>query len=114
MSEDEILETIKAFGEATRRAIEAGFDGVELHGANTYLIQAVETYATKPFIVGYRFSPEEFETPGIRFEDTIWLMEKLRETKLDYLHVSLSTYDRVARSEKYNEQSMLHYLHETM
>ena len=41
-------------------------------------------------------------------------MEKLRETKLDYLHVSLSTYDRVARSEKYNEQSMLHYLHETM
>ena len=39
MSEDEILETIKAFGEATRRAIEAGFDGVELHGANTYLIQ---------------------------------------------------------------------------
>ena len=39
LSEDEILETIKAFGEATRRAIEAGFDGVELHGANTYLIQ---------------------------------------------------------------------------
>ncbi|RAV23847.1 NADH-dependent flavin oxidoreductase, partial [Staphylococcus warneri] len=47
------------------------------------VFHAVETYATKPFIVGYRFSPEEFETPGIRFEDTIWLMEKLRETKLD-------------------------------
>ncbi|MFE6014980.1 oxidoreductase, partial [Bacillus thuringiensis] len=27
------------FGEATRRAIEAGFDGVEIHGANTFLIQ---------------------------------------------------------------------------
>ncbi|MFV0559526.1 MAG: NADH-dependent flavin oxidoreductase, partial [Enterococcus sp.] len=98
LSEGEILETIQAFGEATRRAIEAGFDGVELHGANTYLLQqffsphsnrredqwggslenryrfideviqtvfkAVDTYAKKPFIVGYRFSPEEFETPG--------------------------------------------------
>lgn len=39
MTEEEILNTIEAFGEATRRAIEAGFDGVEIHGANTYLIQ---------------------------------------------------------------------------
>ncbi|MYL35392.1 NADH-dependent flavin oxidoreductase [Pontibacillus yanchengensis] len=39
MTEDEVQETIKDFGEATRRAIEAGFDGVEIHGANTYLIQ---------------------------------------------------------------------------
>lgn len=121
LSENEIKETIQAFGEATRRAIESGFDGIELHGANTYLIQqffsphsnrredqwggslenryrfidellttvfsTVEKYAKKPFIVGYRFSPEEYETPGIRFEDTIWLLERLRETKLDYLHV---------------------------
>ncbi len=39
MTEQEIEETILAFGEATRRAIQAGFDGVEIHGANTYLIQ---------------------------------------------------------------------------
>lgn len=39
MTEEEIINTITAFGEATRRAIEAGFDGVEIHGANTYLIQ---------------------------------------------------------------------------
>ncbi|WP_342528129.1 NADH-dependent flavin oxidoreductase [Chryseomicrobium sp. FSL W7-1435] len=38
LTSDEIEETIRAFGEATRRAIEAGFDGVEIHGANTYLI----------------------------------------------------------------------------
>ncbi|GAA3720882.1 NADH-dependent flavin oxidoreductase [Salinicoccus jeotgali] len=35
---DEIESTIKAFGEATRRAVEAGFDGVEIHGANHYII----------------------------------------------------------------------------
>ncbi len=39
MTEDEINKTIQAFGDATRRAIEAGFDGVEIHGANTYLLQ---------------------------------------------------------------------------
>ncbi|WP_043930858.1 NADH-dependent flavin oxidoreductase [Bacillus sp. EB01] len=36
---EEVKSIIYAFGEATRRAIEAGFDGVEIHGANTYLIQ---------------------------------------------------------------------------
>lgn len=39
MTVDEIHATTAAFGEATRRAIAAGFDGIELHGANTYLIQ---------------------------------------------------------------------------
>ncbi|MBB3398794.1 NADH-dependent flavin oxidoreductase [Rhizobium sp. BK060] len=39
LSQDEILEVIAAFGEATRRAIEAGFDGIELHGAHGFLLQ---------------------------------------------------------------------------
>ncbi|MGO4940559.1 oxidoreductase [Fundicoccus sp. Sow4_D5] len=39
MTDEQIKATIKAFGEATRRAYEAGFDGVEIHGANHYLIQ---------------------------------------------------------------------------
>lgn len=39
LTEEEVEQTIRDFGQATRRAIQAGFDGVELHGANTYLIQ---------------------------------------------------------------------------
>lgn len=39
LSDAEIRQTIKDFGQAVRRAIQAGFDGVEIHGANTYLIQ---------------------------------------------------------------------------
>lgn len=35
----EILAIIDAFGDATRRAIAAGFDGVELHGAHGFLLQ---------------------------------------------------------------------------
>ena len=39
LREEEILEVIQAFADATRRAIVAGFDGVELHGAHGFLIQ---------------------------------------------------------------------------
>ena len=121
MTQNEIEETIEAFGKATRRAIVAGFDGVEIHGANTYLIQqffsphsnrradqwggdfmkrmkfplavvdAVKQAAAlagRPFLVGYRISPEEIENPGISMEDTLCLTEELSKKELDYLHVS--------------------------
>lgn len=39
MTEKEIENTINAFKEATIRAYETGFDGIEIHGANTYLLQ---------------------------------------------------------------------------
>lgn len=39
LEHDEILDVISAFGEATRRAIVAGFDGIELHGAHGFLLQ---------------------------------------------------------------------------
>lgn len=38
MTTEEIWECIKAFATAAKNAIEAGFDGVEIHGANGYLI----------------------------------------------------------------------------
>lgn len=123
LTEAEVESIIRDFGEATRRAIEAGYDGVEIHGANTYLIQqffsphsnrrtdrfggslekrltfplaivdevqrVVKEYAKVPFIVGYRFSPEEPETPGITMSDTLVLIDQLANKNLDYLHVSL-------------------------
>ena len=39
LNNDEILSIINDFGLAVIRAIEAGFDGVEIHGANHHLIQ---------------------------------------------------------------------------
>jgi len=127
LTNPEITEIIAGFGEATKRAIKAGFDGVEIHGANTYLIQqffsphsnrrsdqwggnlekrlkfplAVVDSVLKAkremnadgFVVGYRFSPEELENPGITLEDTLILVDKLCLTDLDYLHISLGRFN---------------------
>lgn len=38
MTDDEAREFVKAYGAAAKRAIAAGFDGVEIHGANGYLV----------------------------------------------------------------------------
>ena len=147
LTNNEIQEIIEAFGQATRRAIEAGFDGVEIHGANTYLIQqffsphsnrrsdewggslekranfplavidrvlAEVKKATRPFAVGYRLSPVEATVPGIQFEDTLWLLERLKNKSLDYLHVSLKNYARKSNSPDYQEKSELAYIHEKL
>ncbi len=38
MTEDEIWQVVHAFGDGAKRAREAGFDGVQLHGAHAYLL----------------------------------------------------------------------------
>jgi 2,4-dienoyl-CoA reductase-like NADH-dependent reductase (Old Yellow Enzyme family) len=128
LTESEIESIIRDFGEATRRAIEAGYDGVEIHGANGYLLQqffsphsnrredkwggslekrmtfplavidevkkvaAAHAKNPEPFLIGYRFSPEEPETPGITMADTLSLVDALAGKGLDYLHVSLNDF----------------------
>lgn len=128
MTPEQIEAMIENFAQAVNRAILAGFDGVEIHGANTYLIQQffsphsnrrtdkwggnIEKRATFPvavleaakkvvdchnltdFIIGYRFSPEEIEEPGIRFEDSMFLLDKLATSGLDYFHFSMGSYTR--------------------
>ena len=123
LSANEILEIIKAFGETAKRAIEAGFDGVEIHGAHGFLLQnfispffnrrddrwggslenrlrlsleilrevkdVVSKYGERPFLIGYRISPEEMPQQTYGLPDTFALMDKLIEEKIDYLHFSL-------------------------
>ena len=48
LSDEQIRQIIADFGAATKRAIDAGFDGVEIHGANHYLIQQfVSAYSNR-------------------------------------------------------------------
>ena len=124
LSQSEILKMVHAFGEATRRAVEAGFDGVELHGAHGFLLQnffsprynqrgdewggsqqkrmrfalavvkeakrVIAKYATRPFLLGYRISPEEREEGGYRVPDICPLVDGLIAEGIDYLHISLN------------------------
>lgn len=120
----EVDDLLKQFLDAIRRAEAAGFDGVELHGANTYLIQQffsphsnirqdkwggsfnnrlrfpktllkrakqlVKLEFNRPFVIGYRFSPEEIEETGITLWDSLQLIEQLIQQGVDYLHISSS------------------------
>lgn len=134
LSTKEVYEVIEAFANATKLAIKAGFDGVELHGANTYLLQQFfsphsnirtdefggnrdkrlrfitelinrvvdvrNEYGTKDFIIGYRFSPEELEEPGITLDDTLYLVDALSHKEIDYLHISLGSYTQTSMRDK--------------
>lgn len=146
LTNEEILQVIEDFKSAAVRAVQAGFDGIEIHGANTYLIQqffsphsnrrddqwggslekrysfvdrlvneiieTVDQETNEPFIIGYRFSPEEYENPGIKLEDTLFLVDRLADKKLDYLHISLSDFKKVSVSEEYQDKSILQYVNE--
>lgn len=124
LSSTEVLDVIHAFGETTRRAIEAGFDGIELHGAHGFLIQnffsplfnqredewggslekrmrfpleivkevkrVIKQYAKRPFALGYRISVEEYDENGLRIGESLQLIDRLIESGIDYLHVSLA------------------------
>jgi NADPH2 dehydrogenase len=48
MTEEEILQTVADYAAAAKNAIAAGFDGVEIHGANGYLLdQFIQTTCNK-------------------------------------------------------------------
>lgn len=127
MTTEEVDQMVKDFGYATSLAIKAGFDGVEIHGANHYVIEQFQSpyynrrndkwkdlfalpnaiadevirvaqkEGPNDFIVGYRFSPEEAETPGVTMDNTEKLIKHLIEKPLDYLHVSLMDVHSVVR-----------------
>ncbi|CAM1505318.1 Fc.00g109550.m01.CDS01 [Cosmosporella sp. VM-42] len=110
LREDEIQTCIEEFRDAALNAVKAGFEGVELHGANGYLpdqqdqwggsvkkrsrfpvaVAKAVSEAIGPERVGYRISPwsrhhgMHMENPIPQFTD---LLGKLKELRLGYLHI---------------------------
>src|ERR1700744_4382609 len=126
MAADEVVNLIKSFGEAASLARKAGFDGVEVHGANHYgahqffspranhrsdrwggtlakrmnfplaVAQAVRDALGPRLIAGFRVTPFEAEADGYTLEDSKLLCGELAKLHLDYISVSLDNY-RMAR-----------------
>jgi 2,4-dienoyl-CoA reductase-like NADH-dependent reductase (Old Yellow Enzyme family) len=122
MTSDEVENLIASFRQAASLARKAGFDGVEIHGANHYAIhqffspranhrddrwggtlakrmnfplavaQAVREALGPELIAGFRVTPFEAEADGYTLEDAKLLCGELAGLDLDYISVSLDDY----------------------
>ena len=120
---DEVKELIACFGEAARRAQEAGFDAVEIHGAHGYLIdqflnpytnkredeyggslenrarfgveviQAVRAQVGPDFPILFRLSAQENVPGGIELEEVIAAARLYEQAGVDALDISQGCYD---------------------
>lgn len=116
MSSAQIAETIQAFADGARRAVEAGFDCLELHAAHGYLvneflspltnrrqdeyggdrdrryrflqeiIQAVRSLWDGPLFV--RISADDYHPEGNRIEDYVYYAEKMKADGVDLIDCS--------------------------
>ena len=123
LDQEKINEIQDSFATSALRAQLAGFDGVEIHGGNGYLLteflsprlnirkdkyggsienrarMALEVYEkirakTKPgFVVGYRICADERIPGGITPEDVIAFVKMLEKAGVDFIDVISSTYD---------------------
>ncbi|MBE6480850.1 MAG: NADH:flavin oxidoreductase/NADH oxidase [Actinomyces ruminicola] len=114
----EIADTVQAFADAARRAVAAGYDVIELHGAHGYLIhqflsplsntrtdayggsaegrrrfaletaQAVREAIGEEKVLDIRLSATDWAEGGITGDDTAELARQLVAVGVDVLHVS--------------------------
>ncbi|MCW2241718.1 oxidoreductase [Azospirillum canadense] len=123
----EIEDLVEKFGRAAARAIAAGYDAVEIHGAHGYLIGGFLSGAANRRTDGYggsldnrlrfplavvsavrrgageapvifRLSAEEFVEGGTTLEEAVEMAPRLVAAGADALHVSTGTAERMDRN----------------
>jgi 2,4-dienoyl-CoA reductase (NADPH2) len=125
LEEHEIERIIQQFVDGARRSREAGFDGVELHGAHGYLltqffspwtnrrtdkwggslanrarfpvevVRRIRAEVGRDFPLLYRMSAEERIPGGTTLEDSLNLVRLLEEAGVDCFDVSVGIYDSI-------------------
>ncbi len=117
VTDEKIVDLIDRFRAAAVRCADAGFDGVELHGAHGYVLcqflsrtqntrtdrwgadrtlllretlRAVRAAVPPRFVVGVRISPEDRgNAQGLDLDESIALAGALADDGADFLHLSL-------------------------
>lgn len=113
----ELDELVQSFIDAAGRAVKAGYDGVEVHGAHTYLIGQLMSPSTNKrtdkyggsfdarmkfavdvitgikkacpdFNIGFKFSAHEAFEDGIKIDDAKEIAKCIAELGVCYLHVA--------------------------
>lgn len=122
LSVDEIHELVEQFGDCARRAKEAGFDAVEVHGAHGYLIGAfaspfsnkrtdeyggtirnrarfgmeiirnIKEKCGQDYPVIYRISSVEYVPGGLEIEESKVIAKLMEEAGADCIHCSQGVY----------------------
>ena len=140
LSIDEVENLRDDFIRAAIRSEEAGFDGVELHGAHGYIlaqflsaeinrredqygqtlsnrsrllyeiIDGIREKCHKDFIVGVRLSPERF---GLKLGEIIFLAQELMTSnKIDFLDMSLWDVFKEPEEEAFQGKKLISYFTE--
>jgi 2,4-dienoyl-CoA reductase-like NADH-dependent reductase (Old Yellow Enzyme family) len=126
MREDEIHETIVRFGRSARLAQEAGFDGVQIHGAHGYLVsqflspvanrrtdhwggslanrmrfarivtREVRRRVDSGFAVGFKLNCSDFVRGGFSPDDAVEVARMLDDEGVDVIELSGGGYESAA------------------
>lgn len=126
LTETEILDIIRRFGESARVCEKAGFQGVQIHGAHGYLVsqflspkhnhrtdqwggslenrmrfllesfKEIRKQTSPGFIVGVKLNSADFQKGGFSEDDSVAVFKALDALGVDFIEISGGTYEAPA------------------
>jgi 2,4-dienoyl-CoA reductase-like NADH-dependent reductase (Old Yellow Enzyme family) len=126
LSETEIKDIIQRFAYAAKAVKDAGFTGVQIHGAHGYLVsqflsplhntrsdswggtienrmrfvceiyQAMRQIVGADFPIGIKLNSADFQKGGLTQEESMLVVKKLSDLGIDLIEISGGTYERPA------------------